>query len=200
MYGNQRGFQLLELLVVLTLGAVLAALIVPALQTWSRGTMVRLAAAEIAAALQTSRLFAIRHRVKVAVKFRTAEDGEVTYTLYRDGNRNGVRNRDIDAGTDPEVRAPRRLAHFGRLVRFGFPEGEPPRDPGDPSHRMDRLDDPIRFNRSDLASFSPFGTATPGTVYLSDGVRHLTAVRVTSRSGRIRVLRYDLLEETWHLD
>ena len=62
---------------------------------------------------------------------------------------------------------------------------------------MKRLDDPIRFNRSDLASFNPRGTATPGTIYLTDGLRHLAAVRVNNRSGKISVLYYDPEEEVW---
>ena len=63
---------------------------------------------------------------------------------------------------------------------------------------MDRLDDPIRFNQSDLASFDPLGTATPGSLYLTDGQSRLTAVRVTSRTGRVRVLRYDSRARAWH--
>ena len=62
---------------------------------------------------------------------------------------------------------------------------------------MDRLDDPIRFNQSDLASFDPLGTATPGSLYLTDRRSLLAAVRVTSRTGRIRVLRYDSRARTW---
>ncbi|MCB1009629.1 MAG: hypothetical protein KDB94_12155, partial [Acidobacteria bacterium] len=81
--------------------------------------------------------------------------------------------------------------------RFGFPAGRAPRDPGSPGRRLDRLDDPIRFNRSDIASFSPLAGATPGTVYLTDGERRLVAVRVTGRTGRVRILAYDVATETW---
>ena len=62
---------------------------------------------------------------------------------------------------------------------------------------MTKLDDPIRFNRSDLASFSPMGAATPGSVYISDQRSNLVVVRVTSRTGRVRVLRYDYDTEVW---
>ena len=62
---------------------------------------------------------------------------------------------------------------------------------------MERLDDPIRFNRSDLASFSPIGSATPGSLYLSAGRHHLVAVRVTSRSGRVRLELYDYDRQSW---
>jgi hypothetical protein len=147
--------------------------------------------------LVNSRYYAIRHDVNVAVKFRTDASGRVTYALYRDGNGNGVLNRDITSGADPEVEGERPLATFGRLAYFGFPPGEPPTQPGSPGSRLDRLDDPIRFNQSDLASFSPMGTATPGTIYLTDGVHHLACVRVLHRTGKVSVLVYDRESETW---
>ena len=147
--------------------------------------------------LRLTRSYAIRHSANVAVKFRTGQDGTVTFTLYRDGDGDGVLNRDIDTGVDPQVQPPRRLAHLGRGFGFGFPPGPPPMDPGSPRQSLDRLDDPIRFNQSDLASFGPLGTATPGSVYLTDGQRRLAAVRVTSRTGRVRVVRLRLQDEVW---
>ena len=72
----------------------------------------------------------------VAVKFRTAPDGAVTYTLYRDGDGDGVLNRDIDSGVDPQVEPPRRLSNLGRGFGFGFPPGPPVPDPGSPGHRV----------------------------------------------------------------
>ena len=68
----------------------------------------------------------MRHDANVAVKFRTAADGAVTFTLYRDGDGNGVLNRDIDSGVDPQVEPPRRLSNLGRGFGFGFPPGPPP--------------------------------------------------------------------------
>ena len=86
--------------------------------------------------------------------------------------------------------------YFGRRIRFGFPEGARPSDPSSPGRRLEGLDDPIRFNRSDLASFGALGTATPGSLYLTDGHR-LVAVRVLNRTGRIRVLAWDRKTDRW---
>ena len=58
-------------------------------------------------------------------------------------------------------------------------------------------DDAIRFNSSDLASFSPMGGSTPGTVYLTDGQSQLAAVRVTGRTGKVKVVVYDFGAEVW---
>jgi hypothetical protein len=47
--------------------------------------------------------------------------------------------------------------------------------------------DPIQFGSSDILSFSPLGTATPGTFYLAgEGIQG--AVRVSPGSARVRLL------------
>jgi len=187
------------MLVALVVSALAVALAVPPLFAWTRSLRMRLAAAEVVGAMQTARLYAVRHQANVALKFRTDPAGRVSWMLYRDGDGDGVRNADIASGQDPQTGAPRDLAHFGRLARLGFPAGIVPRDPGS-GRRMDRLDDPVRFNRSDLASWSALGTSTPGSIYLTDGHRQLWAVRVNQQIGRMRVLVYDAVTETWHRD
>lgn len=197
MRNAQRGFSVLEMMVCTAVIVSIVAMSLPSVFDWSSGLRVELAAGEMTGVLHRARIFSAQYNAKVAVKFRTEPGGVVTHALYRDGDGDGVRNADIEAGVDPEVRPPRRLAHLGRRIRFGFPSGRAPRDPGDPRRRLERLQDPIRFNRSDLASFNPRGTATPGTIYLTDGRRHLAAVRVNNRSGKIKVLHYDQDTEIW---
>jgi hypothetical protein len=69
-------------------------------------------------------------------------------------------------------------------VRVGINEGVPAPPPD--SGILD-TEDPIRFGRSNILSFSPLGTATPGTFYLAgEGVQ--AAVRVTGPSARVRLL------------
>lgn len=197
MHHRQAGFNLVEIMASLSLFAILATLGLPAIHNWASGLRVQLAAGEMAGVLRLARIHSARFNVKVAVKFQTDESGVVYHTLFRDGDGDGVRNIDIRAGIDPEIRAPRRLAHLGRRIRFGFPVGDPPRDPSNPRKTLDRLDDPIRFNRSDLASFNPRGTATPGTIYITDGGLYLAAIRVNNKSGKITVLYYDSKARIW---
>jgi len=182
--------------VTLVVLGLVATLVAPPLLRSSAGLRVRLAAAEVAGVLRRARATAIARSARVAVKFRTGADGRVTFAIYRDADGDGVRNRDIDDGTDPPVTRPQRLMHVGSHVRFGFPPGPAPRRPSGRG-RMRRLDDPIRFNRSDLASFDPLGTSTPGSVYLTDGRDRLAVVRLFHRTGKVKVLMYDSKTETW---
>ncbi len=193
---SSHGFQLIELVIVLALAAILTTLAVPPLLSASSELRLQLAAYELVGVLRTARAFAVLRSANVAVKFRTGPKG-VTFSLYRDGDGDGVLNRDIDAGTDPEVAPARPLVYVGGGVKFGFPPGAAPRDPGDPQVPLGGLDDPIRFNSSDLASFSALGESTPGTLYITDGARSLAAVRVFGRTAKVRVLRYDFARQRW---
>lgn len=197
--GAGHGFTLIELLIATSVLALLTTLAVPPLRRQISQHRVRLAAAEVASALWTARSSAVRHGVSVAVRFET-DDSHVdavasVFSLYADGDGDGVRTADLNTGTDPRIRRPARLLHVGADVRFGFPEGLEPRG-FTGTGRLDRLDDPVRFGSSDLASFSPVGTASPGSVFVTDGY-HLFAVRVYNRTGKVRILRYVRDREEW---
>jgi type II secretory pathway pseudopilin PulG len=196
MKSHEKGFQLAELIVSLAVLVLILLLGAPSLLQATGDMRLRLAAYELVGVLRLARASAVRLDANVAVKFRTATDGTVTFTLYRDGDGDGVLTKDIDAGVDRPLGAPRRLANLGRGVGFGFPPGPAPADPGSPGHRLD-VSDPIRFNSSDLASFSALGTSTPGSLYLTDGVGRLMAVRVANRAGKVRVLTWVAERRIW---
>ncbi|MFN7942299.1 MAG: hypothetical protein U0X73_11920 [Thermoanaerobaculia bacterium] len=197
MHPRTAGFQLIEAVVYLAVLGLLSILGVPPILRWTNAQRVEMAAQEVSGAMRVARAYAVRHATHVGLKFWTARDGAASYALYRDGDGDGVRTDDIRSGVDPQVMPLQRLAHFGREIRFGFPPGRAPRDPANPRRRLTRLDDPIRFNSSDIASFSHLGGSTPGSVYVTDGSVHLSAVRVLNESGRIRRIRYDVASEVW---
>ena len=187
----------MRVLVVAALVGLVSTLAAAPVLRWSSRVRLRLAASELVGTLRSARMSAVVHGVRVGVKFRPRRGGRVTFTLHRDGDGDGVRTRDIDDGTDPQIGPERQLVHVGAHVRLGFPPGVVPRDPGDPRRYLDRLDDPIRFNVSDIASFNSLGRSTPGSLYLTDGRLGLAVVRLLAGSGRVRVLLYDVDEEVW---
>lgn len=196
----RRGFTLVELLIALAALAIVALVTVPSLDRAFAVHRMRQAGGEVAHAMHLARSYAARHSAHVAIRFEGPDRGAgraATWTLYVDADGDGVLTRDVVRGVDPPVPAAsgliRRPLRFAGRVAPGFPPGELPRDPG--GRPLDRRR-PIRFGRGDLASFGPLGTATPGTLYLTDG-RHLAAVRVTGRSGRVRVLLHDELNGGW---
>ena len=127
-----------------------------------------------------ARVDAVAHSSNSAVLF-TADGGSFTIAGYRDGNGNGVRSRDIAAGSDPLVDGPVRFGDlFPRVSLF--------------------MSDPNTGPSSEtgvLMSFSALGTATSRTLYLrgADGSQY--AVRVLGATGRTRVLRFVDASRTW---
>ncbi len=190
-------FTLVETAVVLGLCGLGFTLIWPNLADLMSGTELRLATSEVAAAFYEARVYSLRQSANVAVLFEQGPGGGVAWSLYRDGDGDGVLRQDIRDGIDPLVRGARRLEHFGARVRFGFPPGKAPTEIGDPTRLVDRLDDPIRFGNSDMASFSAVGTASPGTVYVTNGKNRLMAVRIGNLSGKVTLWEYDRGLQRW---
>jgi hypothetical protein len=180
---NERGRSLLEVLIVLAVMLVSASLLVPNLRAYSQESQIAGAAQVFQGRFREAYSTAIAHNVETAIRFETAPAGP-SYSVYVDGNGNGVLSADIATGRDRRIAGP--IALDGGLagVRVGINPGIPaiPPDSGtlDPA-------DPIRFGRSNMLSFSPLGTATPGTFYLA-GDRAQAAVRITPGTARVRIL------------
>lgn len=191
---RQTGVLLPELLVALLLGALLLGALASSISHMASGFRLRLAVAEVVGALHRARSQAILLGMPVGIRFGIA-GGRVTYRLFLDGDGDGVLRRDVEAGVDPPLEPAQRLGHLGTDVRLGFPARPPAFDPG--GRRLQKLDDPVRFNRSDTASFSPLGTSTPGSLYLTDERERLAAVRVNGSTGKPRVLYWRPEEGLW---
>ena len=89
-----------------------------------------------------------------------------------------------------------RLADLAPGVRAGvLPDQEVPRLPPQKG-TLSGLDDPVKFGAGDLASFAPRGSATPGSLYLTDGT-DMTALVVNGQTGRLRLFRFDRAAAAW---
>ncbi len=200
---GRRAFTFIEMVVVLGLISLGTGFLWPKISDLMSATELRLATGEVAAAFYEAKIYSQRQRANVAVVFRvddsvgTLTSGTVSWLLYRDGDEDGVRKQDILSGIDPLVRGGRRLEHFGSRIRFGFPPGMTPTEIGDPGRRIPRLDEPIRFGNSGMASFSALGTSSPGTAYVTDGRNQLMAIRIGSLSGKVTIWKYDPSIQRW---
>jgi hypothetical protein len=155
---------------------------------------IRSAAGQVSAAFLRARMEAITRGAYVGLKFRIRGD-RYEWALYGDGNGNGIRSFDIANGTDRPIGI---AASWSRNdVRPAIMEGIAVPDPDGSGRPLDRTGDPIRFNASDIGSFSPTGECTPGSVYLWDGKDRMAVVRVLGRTGKIRTLYYRRGDFQW---
>jgi hypothetical protein len=186
------GASIVQALLTLTVLATVAALAAPGVAGLQASVAIRSAAGEVGVALFRARSLAISSGRNVGVKFRRNGD-RWEWTVYADGNGNGVRTIDIDRGIDRPIASftwPRNDVLPGIL-------GPNVPDPGQPGSFLANPSDPIRFNASDICSFSPVGESTPGSVYLWDGHDRMAVVRVFGRSAKLRTLYYRRGDSGW---
>jgi len=189
---NASGASFVGSVLALTVLATVAALATPSVLNLRSSVAVRSAAGEVGIAFFRARSLAISSGRNVGLKFRRNGD-RWEWTVYADGNGNGVRTADITRGIDKPVGA------FGWTRNDVMPGilGAAVPDPGQPSSYLTNPSDPIRFNSSDICSFSPVGESTPGSVYLWDGHDRMAVVRVFGRSAKLRTLYYRRGDADW---
>jgi hypothetical protein len=180
---DEGGWTLTELLVAAGMVSVLAVFTLRQVRAYSVDAHLLGAGHAFKGEFRKARSIATRNNVYTAIRF---EDKAAIprYSVYVDGNFNGVRREDIDKGVDRRVAGPFFLDAQATGVRVGINPGTPaiPPDTG-----ILDVDDPIKFGPGDMLSFSPLGTATPGTFYLA-GEAAQGAVRVTPGTARVRLM------------
>lgn len=191
-HSGDAGISAVGLLWSLAVGGTVLALAAPGLSSLESSVSVRSAAGEVGAAMYRARAVAITRGTNVGLKFRRSGD-RYEWTIYADGNGNGVRSIDISRGVDKPIAT---FAWSRNDVLPGILTGARVPDPSG-SGVLDRPEDPIRFNSSDICSFSPLGESTPGSVYLWDGRDRMAVVRVFGRTGKMRTLFYRRGDRTW---
>jgi hypothetical protein len=186
-----------EVLVVLALLGIFAGLALPGTDRAFKRARLRGASRDLGLLFRRARTEAVLTRQRLGVVFERA-DG-YSYAIYRDGNGNGIRRADIRSGVDVRLVGPVRIPerYRGVEVRIGPPPPIPriPPEPGE----VEDLDDPVKFGPTDIVSFSPEGTTSAGTVYLSIGRSYLAGVRLLGVTGRVRMWEYDPFQRRWQL-
>lgn len=189
-----RGITLLELLTTLAILSITAGLTAAAAHAYAGMSSLRAASHEIASVFSQARSRALFRNSYAGVKW-IARDGDLTLQIHDDGDGDGVRNDDIDSGVDPLFFGPITVKSRWPKVTVAFIPGFLARDPkGNP---VGDLSDPIRFGRSDIASFSPVGDCSPGSVWLGDGKSRQALVRLTPGSATIGIYEWVGSRRTW---
>jgi len=141
------------------------------------------AARYLASRMALARAQAVSRSATIALRFLDGPTG-VSIAVIQDGNRNGVRARDIDLQIDRPIDAPVMLSDLFPGVQIGLAS-------------QTSGTDPVLLGGSNILSFTPHGTATSGSVYIRgrDGTQWM--VRVLGATGRTRVLRYVTASGEW---
>jgi type II secretory pathway pseudopilin PulG len=188
---RETGYTIVELLFVLGTAATLAGVAVPQALAGLDDFRAANAARYIAARLQRARMDAVMRSADVGLQVAAVPGGYV-YTVYVDGNRNGVRSLDIQRGIDKRLVPPERLPEQFTGVEFGALPGLPAVDPSSTPPGTD----PIRLGSANVATFSAAGTSSSGSLYICG--RHAQyVVRIYGQTGKTRVLRFDVRSRQW---
>jgi prepilin-type N-terminal cleavage/methylation domain-containing protein len=185
-FTSGRGYSLPELMMVMALGATLSAAALPEYLAALDDFRASGAARHISGRFQKARMEAVMRSAIVGVQFIETAGG-FSYTVYLDGNSDGVLTRDIQRGVDLPISAPERLPDQFPGVEFGAIPGLPAVDSGGIPPGVD----PIRLGAGNIASFSAMGTSSSGTVYIRGRRNTQYAVRVFGETGKTRMLKFE---------
>ena len=190
---SERGVALADVLAATALTALLSATTIPVVAGALENEHTRAGAQYLGAVVQQTQLDALRRGTFVALRFTTGPV-DTEWQAFADGNGNGVLAREIEQGIDLALGPADRIGAHSRQVSLRINQAVP--DIGG-SGVLATGSDPVRIGRSTLLSFSPTGSATAGTLYVSAPRGPQMAIRITGPTGRVRVLRYDTGAGRW---
>ena len=187
-----RGFSLVESLLAIGLLMVLAALATPSVLQGLDDARGISAARHIAGLARFTRTQAALRLASAGLRFER-DGGDYGYAVYVDGNGNGLSTRDVRRGVDRPITAVERIGDRFAGVRIGLAPGVS----GMAGDIVGGGTDPVRLGVSDTLTFSPFGTARSGTIFLRSREGRQYAVRILGATGRTRILAFRPEEGAW---
>jgi type II secretory pathway pseudopilin PulG len=178
-----------EVMMALGIAALTMAMSAPVLAGAADAGRAREAAQFLASQCRLARMEAIARNTTSSLVFDWIS-ARWRFRRCVDGNGNGMRRADITSGRDT-CAASAELSELFSGVRIDVPPGLPDPDGGATTNGA------VRFGSGDIASFSPAGTASAGTVYLRSTGGAQYAIRIAGPTGRARVLKYDGVSRSW---
>ena len=185
------GFSLLELVVADGLAATITVAAVPSVGRAVDNYKTVGAVRYVATRLQRTRMEAVARGFNAAMRF-TATGTGYSFGIYADGNGDGVRSADIDRGVDRLLLGPERLGEQFSGVEFGTVAGLPGVEGSSPPGT-----DPIRIGSARMASFTPVGSSTAGSLYILGPNGAQFVVRLYGETGKTRILRFNSRTTLW---
>lgn len=190
------GYTLTELLMVLLVIVLILSISIPYMAGMISRGKVRAAAREITALFRAARFEAVSKRKYIGFEFLKKEDG-YHFRKIQDGNANGIRKSDINKGVDIPLDGDWQIRNRYGNIDFSILTGKPIKKIPPGTGIIENPDDPIKFGRSDIISFSPSGHASSGSIYISDEKSHMMGIVVFGPTVRIRVWDYDYEQSLW---
>lgn len=192
---RQRGMTLIELVICLGLAAMVLMVAIPALGELARsagiGSVSRMVSTRMAACRAQA---VLRGRSVGLVLDKLPGGGWICYPV-EDGDNDGIRRDDIRAGRDRRLEEPVKIEAYGASP--GILSGERIPDPSGRGWLDGDLSDPIRAGRGDIISFSPQGTASPCSIYLTDHRWRMRVIRVYGGTGKLHILKWRPGQSQW---
>ncbi len=180
---RDRGLSMVEAVLVVAVVAVIAAAALPGLDGIHRAAALRAASSQLKGLLYRCRADAVMNRRATAAVFDRRPDGSWRCFIAVDGDGDGIRSRDIRALVDPVVGE---VLHFeSGGAGLGILQGEFVPDPSGRGRLRGDLSDPVRAGRGNMITFTPRGTASPASVYLTDHRSRMRVLRVYGGTGRV---------------
>jgi hypothetical protein len=174
---------LLEAVLVTVVLAIIVTTVLPELNEMRRAAALRSASSQLKGLLFRCRADAVMNARSTAAVFEQRSDGSWRCFIAVDGDGDGIRSRDIRRLVDPVV---------GEIVHFeaggaglGILQGEFVPDPSGRGRLRGDLSDPVRAGRGNMITFTPRGTASPASLYLTDHHARMRVLRIYGGTGRV---------------
>lgn len=177
------GMSLIEALSVAAALAIVLTAVLPDLGEIRRAAALSAASSQLKGLLFRCRAYAVMNRRATAAVFEQRPDGSWRCFIAVDGDGDGIRSRDIRGLVDPVVGE---ILHFeAGGANLGILRGEFVPDPSGRGRLRGNLSDPVRAGRGNIITFTPRGTATPASIYLTDHRARMRVLRVYGGTGRV---------------
>ena len=180
---QSHGISLLEAVLVVAVLSIILVVVIPELDEMRRAAALRSATSQLKGLLYRCRADAVMNARSTAAVFEQLHDGSWRCFIAVDGDGDGIRSRDIRRRVDPVV---------GEIIHFeaggaglGILQGEFVPDPSGRGRLRGNRSDPVRAGRGNMITFTPRGTASPASLYLTDHRARMRVLRVYGGTGRV---------------